>query len=292
MRTFFILLIIFSFFQPIFIFGNKYYDEAQIFFDMVQFDDALKKLDDALNKVENNEETLQAIYLLRAKIFITLNRETEAKNAFLKILLQDNSFELDQYESPKILDFFQNVKKRFTESLTVQLDPPQIMFTPVTSTSFNERFVISAIISNINESRDARIYYRMLGYSKYLKSDLTPLNGDTFEGILPMPQDAPKTGGFVIEYYIGVTDFQGNLIASYPNPESPVLLSVSAQKEISKGENPISNTSTSSDSVFTKWWFWTIVVGVVGAGVGTYFLLSPEETESSKRNLSFSVTLP
>jgi len=291
-RAFFILVVILSFFQPIFIFSNQYYDEAQIFFDMVQFDDALKKLDDALNKVENSEDTLQEIYLLRAKIFITLNRETEAKNAFLKVLLQDNNFEIDQYESPKIVDFFKDVKKKFIDSLSIQLDPPQVMFTPITEAAYNDRFVISSIISNVNESRDAKIYYRMLGYSKFLKSDLTPLTGDTFEGILPMPQNAPKTGGFIIEYYIGVTDFQGNLIGSYPNPESPVILSLSAQKESSKEKDTNNSTNSSSDSIFAKWWFWTIVVGVIGGGVGAYFLLSPEDSEATKRNLSFTIILP
>ena len=97
------------------------------------------------------------------------------------------------------------------------------------------------------------------------------------------------------EYFIGVLDFQGSIIASYPDQSNPILLTVTVpEKIIEKKDDSVNNgvNNTTSSSIFEKWWFWTIVIGVVGGGVGTYFLLNEGETKASTYSPSFTITLP
>jgi len=294
-KNIFIYFILFCFVNSTLLFGkNKYYDDAQVFYDMVQFDEALKTLDDAIDKVENVNEDLIAIYLLKAKIYIVLNKETEAKNFFLKLLFLDGNYKINSDESPKIVEFFENVKKKFQESLTVKLSPAEILFTPVTKTEYKDKLPISVIISNMNESRDAKIFYRMIGYDKFMKSDLMPLSGDDFEGYIPLSIEQ-SSQDFMIEYFIGVLDFQGSIIAAYPDQSNPILLTVTVPEKITeKKDDKINNgnPTPANSSIFEKWWFWTIVIGVVGGGVGTYFLLNGDETKASTYSPSFTITLP
>ena len=159
--------------------------------------------------------------------------------------------------------------KKFLESLEVKLEKPEIISDTVKKTKYKKRVLVKAMISSMNESRNAKIFYKQIGSSKFFKADLDSVGGDNFEGKIPMPLDIDRD--FAIEYYIGVLNFQGKIIAKYPSAEDPIIMSVTVNPKKNSNQNNISN----DDSLTSKWWFWTIVgVVVVGAGAGTYFALS------------------
>ncbi len=211
--------------------GNRFYKKALTNYSMVQMEQALKNLDDAINRVDNDKETLTQIYALKAKIFIGLAQSDKAKKQFVKILFLNNLYEMDDGESPKVLNFFKSVKQEFLESLTVKLEAPEISYEPTKEIKYKKKHPIHVLISNMSGARDAKIYYRQLGHLNYSKADLSQTVGDNFEGYLPIPIEFP-TQDFVVEYYIGVTDFSGNMIASSPNAEEPLDLFVNVPKSM------------------------------------------------------------
>ena len=263
-----IFTIIFIMFFSSILLGNRFYKKAQINYSMVQMKEALNNLDDAINRVDNDKETLIKIYILKAKIYIGISKKEQAKKQYVKILFINNDYEMDENESPKILSYFNTVKSEFLESLTVKLDNPIISMTTVKSIDFKRNHPIQVEITNMSAARDAKIYYRQLGHLNYKKSDLTQTIEDDFEGYLPIPIEFP-TQSFMVEYYVGVTDFAGNIIASSPDAKNPYTLKINVKKvDFSQDGKSISN-----DSVLNKWWFWAGVgVVVVGAGAGAYFI--------------------
>jgi len=263
------LIIVLSFMSTSVLLASKYYDKAVRLYDRVEYNEAVEALDDAISREDNNKKTLIKIYYLKAKIYIILGKESKAKKQFIKLLFLNPEFRVSEDESPKILKFFKESKTKFEESLTVKLETPEIMFDALKKAKYQKKLKINAIISSMNESRDAKIFYKKIGASKFLKSDLIQVEGDNFEGTIPMPLNV--TRDFALEYYIGVLDFSGKLIASYPAPEEPIILSIILDNK----EKSTNNTSEiNDDSILKKWWFWTAVgVVVVGAGAGTYFLV-------------------
>jgi tetratricopeptide (TPR) repeat protein len=245
--------------------ASEYYDKAERLYNRVEYSESLEALEDAISREDNDKDTLIKIYYLKAKIYVILGKEKSAKKQFAKLLFLNNNFTVSDDESPKIVKFFQETKKKFLESLTVKLEKPEIMFEPLRETVYKKRVMIKAIISSMNESRSAKIFYRKIGASKYLKADLTLNEGDSFEGGIPMPLKINRS--FALEYYIGILDFSGKMIASYSSAEDPFILSVTLGSEKNKD-----NKDISEDSIFQKWWFWTIVGVVVvgGAGAGIY----------------------
>ena len=263
-----IFTIIFIMFFSSILLGNRFYKKAQINYSMVQMKEALSNLDDAINRVDNDKETLIKIYALKAKIYIGISKKDQAKKQYVKILFINNDYEMDENESPKILSYFKTVKDEFLESLTVKLDTPEISMTTVKAIDFKRNHPIKVDITNMSAARDAKIYYRQLGQLNYKKSDLTQTIEDEFEGYLPIPVEFP-TQSFMVEYYVGVTDFSGNIIVSSPDAQNPYLLKVNV-KNVDFSQN---GDALKGDSILNKWWFWTGVgVVVVGAGAGAYYL--------------------
>ena len=260
------LILVFGFVSST-IFASKYYEKAERMFNMVEYDQALDALEDAISREDNNKKTLIKIYYLKAKIYAILGKEKNAKKQFVKLLFLDNEYNISEDESPKIVNFFKQTQKKFLESLTVKLEKPEIIFDAVKKTDYKKRIPIKAMISSMNESRNAKIFYRNIGTSKYFKADLDPVSGDNFAGNIPMPLDANRN--FAVEYYIGVLNFSGDMIAHYPSAEEPIIISVT----FGDGSNSSSNSNeiSSDDGILGKWWFWTVVgVVVVGAGAGVY----------------------
>ncbi len=264
------LVLIMSFMNTSLLFANDYYNKARRLYDTVEYNEALEALEDATSREENDKKTLIEIYYLKAKIYAILGKEKDAKKQFVKLLFLDNEYKISEDESPKIVKFFKETKKKFIESLTVKLNTPEIIFEAVRNVKYQKRVKIKAIISSMNESRNAKIYYRRIGSSKYLQSDIYQSEGDNFEGNIPLPLNIDRD--FALEYYIGVVDFSGKMIAHYPSAEEPLILSVTLSKKQDKKNSPeISDNS----SILNEWWFWTVVgVVVIGAGAGTYFAVS------------------
>ena len=257
------LILVFTFASSTLL-ANKYYKKAEKLFNMVEYDRALTKLEDALSRQDNDKKDLIKIYYLKAKIYAILGKESSAKKQFVKLLFLDNEYSISEDESPKIIDFFKETQKKFLDSLTVKLEKSEIIFDAVKKRDYKERLELKTIISSMNESRDAKVFYRKIGSSKYLKSDLNQLEGDNFGGYIPMPLN--PTSDFAIEYYIGVLDFSGKLIASYPTAENPITMAVTLTNK-----NSESSSKVEEDSIMKKWWFWAIVgVAVAGAGTGVY----------------------
>jgi len=272
MRKFIAVLLVFSFFNTTVLFANKYYDKAKKLYDTVEYDQALEALEDAVSREENDKETLIKIYYLKAKIYAILGKEKEAKKQIIKLLFLNDSFKVPEDESPKIVRFFEETKKKFKESFNVQLENPEIIFEPIRKVKYKKRVKIQAIISSMNESRDAKVYYRKIGTSKYLSADLTQIDGDNFEGAIPLPLNPDRD--FAIEYYLGVTDFSGKMIAHYPSAEEPLILSVTVNVQKNGDLNlREQKVEASNDSLLNKWWFWAAVgVVVIGAGAGAYYI--------------------
>jgi tetratricopeptide (TPR) repeat protein len=265
------LVVIMSFMNTTLLLANDYYEKAKRLYDRVEYDQSLEALEDAISREENDKKTLIEIYYLKAKIYAILGKEKEAKKQFVKLLFLNNEYKVSEDESPKIVKFFKETKKKFIESLTVKLDTPEIIFEAVRNVKYQKRIKIKALISSMNESRSAKIYYRNIGSSKYLQSDFTQTNGDNFEGNIPLPLSVDRD--FALEYYIGVLDFSGKQIAHYPSAEEPLILSVTVNKKDKQDNN--STEISNDDSILNKWWFWaTVGVIVVGAGAGTYFVIS------------------
>ncbi len=265
------LVLIISFMNTTLLLANDYYDKAKRLYDRVEYDQALEALEDAISREENDKKTLIDIYYLKAKIYAILGKEKEAKKQFVKLLFLNNEYKVSEDESPKIVKFFKETKKKFEESLAVKLDAPEIIFEAVKNVKYQKRVKIKALISSMNESRSAKIYYRKIGSSKYLQSDFSQTDGDNFEGSIPLPLNVNRD--FALEYYIGVLDFSGKMIAHYPSAEEPLILSVTLDKK--QQENNDSPEISDNDSIFSEWWFWAGVgVVVIGAGAGTYFAVS------------------
>lgn len=267
-------------FSTTMLYANQYYKDAITYYDMVMYDEALVSLDDAINRGKSDDKMLIDINMMRGKIYFVLGKKDQAKNAYLVVLRKNVDFQMSEDESPKIRTFFKKIKDLYQQSLTVKLAKPEIMFQVKKKVAYKKRVILNAVISNMNEAREAKIFYRVLGHTTYQKSELLPITGHNFEGYIPLPLDMASKN-FMIEYYIGTVDFQGRSLARFPDSGIPIMLSVT-------GINTQEKSVDSSDgSITSKWWFWTILTTVVLSTAGVIIVISNQGTPQKSGGLKF-----
>ncbi len=159
--------------------------------------------------------------------------------------------------------------------------PPTITHTPVKTATVGVSIVIKAQIEDRSGIFAAAVYVRAAGATKYVPIQMkkTPSG---FEAVIP----AQRVIGD-LEYFVEAFDTLGNGPARRASPDAPYTVRTArpTQRQVglpgpvtappdeggradlllSDREQHREQDSDEDDSIFDRWWFWTLV-GVVAAG--------------------------
>lgn len=229
----------------------------------LRFEDALKVLDRALAVRDNSHTQLVRVYLLRGICLASIGRYREAKQSFARLLALDPTFRLDKDIAPRVRAPFQELLKK-PPRLEVRLLPP-----PAAVKGKPIVFVSQVKADSVGMVRHIRVWFRqgVAGGYKSVRADLRG-EGETRIPIPVVAWEGKAPGGNVSWYAMVLGENDGNL-KRFGDALHPLELKVVDEPTPAGG--PVVSRAT---PWYSRWWFWTIVGGVVAAGATTAVLLS------------------
>jgi hypothetical protein len=110
--------------------AQDYVDSLKVIeenFKSFRYADVIQKTSDILQYQHIPPDTLINIYMMKGISHFTLQEDTLAKNSFLEIVKIDSSYSPDSVIiSPKIVNFFNDVKKSYLTSLPRETEEPVV----------------------------------------------------------------------------------------------------------------------------------------------------------------------
>ncbi len=229
----------------------------------LRFEDALKVLNRALATRDNPRTHLVRIYLLRGICLASIGKYAEAKQSFARLLALDPTFRLDKDIAPRVRAPFQELLKK-PPRLEVQLLPPTaaVKGEPIV-------FLSQVKADSVGMVRHVKVWFRqgIAGGYKSVRAGLRG-EGETRINIPVMAWEGQAPGGNVSWYAMVLGENDGNL-RRFGDALHPLELKVVDEPGLAGG--PVVSQAT---PWYGRWWFWTIVGGVVAAGATTAVLLS------------------
>ena len=215
------------------------------------FGEAITELDRALQLSPPERLRVDAKFLL-ALCFFALGNEDRARTAFKEVLGLNADFALPEMTSPKVRAFFDEVRASFRVIPKLSHTPPQTI-----DASQGASFTVQ--IENMRPGYEAMLHFRLREEGDYSRIDLsaTPEQKKIYTALIPGSL-LLREEGYTLSYFIDVSDAAHVALISLRSTESPFSVPVNV---------PIAQASTTP--VYKKWWFWTIVGGVVLAGAAT-----------------------
>lgn len=250
--------------------GNPLVSQGEALYDDLRYEEALQTLSAALIRAGNAPADLQQIYRLLALTYFALSKQEEAEGAFRSLLALDGGFEFGREVAPRFREFFAQVRARWESEGRPGRPAPasvSIAHTSPAQAMLEQQVVLEASVTD----PDSRVASMVLAYRQGVQSVLHRLDMERvasgFVATLPAESVRPP----LVEYYIEALDRGGLPIASRGDVLAPLRIAVPEPR--------------SSESVFTKWWFWTgAAVLVAGAAVGTWYLVDGSNSSGGSDN--------
>ena len=228
---------------------------VQLYNDM-EFEASVDALQRALVRAENVPEQKVAIFKFLALDYLVLGRQEDARQAFRQLLAIQPEFQLDPAVfSPEYREFLEGVRAEWEGEGRPGWVPPQSRLRPAV---IDHQLPAEAVRGDSLELRatvedpDGRvrrfvIAYRPAGESEFLRMEAQPAPGGYAATIAGDRIEPP-----VIEYYFETLDDEGNVVGRKGDERIPMRVPVPGGEDDS--------------SVWTSWWFWTLIgVGVAAA---------------------------
>ncbi len=188
-----------------------------------------------------------------ALTYLSLGRSEEAEGAYRSLLGIEPEFDPGDNVSPRFREFFSGVRERWEADgrpgvATAPPTPIEIVHASPAQADPGAEIPLTATI----QDPQGRVSGLVLAYRQGTSDVFRRLDCDfrdgAFVAVIPGEDVAPP----LVEYYFEAVDGAGLPVAARGDVAAPLRIAV---------EGP-------SNSVLTKWWFWTIAVVVIG-GMGS-----------------------
>ncbi len=241
---------------------NPLIAEGQSMYDDLRYEEALQTLSAGLVRSGNSEQERATIYRLLALTYLSLGRSEEAEGAYRSLLGIEPEFDPGDNVSPRFREFFSGVRERWEADgrpgvATAPPTPIEIVHASPAQADPGAEIPLTATI----QDPQGRVSGLVLAYRQGTSDVFRRLDCDfrdgAFVAVIPGEDVAPP----LVEYYFEAVDGAGLPVAARGDVAAPLRIAV---------EGP-------SNSVLTKWWFWTIAVVVIGGAVTTAVLLTRDD---------------
>jgi hypothetical protein len=230
--------------------------QALASYEELDYNKCVEFLQMALKESLTRDEKIVTFRTL-AFCHVGLDKPDAAKFDFEHLLRIDEAYELDRRISPRIRAPFEEAKAAIATGESVEGQASEVTFkTPVVTPAVTPSRPVEGqpvtVAAQLKDPRAAKaeLFYRVKGRANFNKS-ATPGNPDgRFSLTIPGLQVQPPA----LEYYLNILDDSNTALAHAGTLAQPLLFNVGALKR----------------PVYSKGWFWGVVVGVVvvGAVVG------------------------
>lgn len=229
----------------------------------LRFEEALQTLSAALVRSGNSRADSARIYRLLAFTYLALGREEEASGAYRSMLPLDPEFVPGEEVSPRIREFFGQVRAEWESEGRPGSGPPppvEIAHRSPPRADRGAEVTLSAEVQDPGGRVDRLVLaYRQGTEAVFNRLDTRLVDG-SFVATIPGADVAPP----LVEYYFEALDGQGLPIAARGDVAAPLRIAVPAP---GGGIN-----------VLEEWWFWTLIGAVVVGGVVTGVVLATMPT--------------
>jgi hypothetical protein len=190
-------------------------------------------------------------YELLGLSYLILGEKKRAREAFENLLELESSHVLrDPSDSPKLREFFEDVKRSFVPGYKMR---PQVSLeaSAPSGATAGRRVELGAVIAKgSREVRHVLLRWRRSGLLTYESVAMQRQGTRVLAGFV-LPEDA---AGYRLEYYIEARDDGGQVLGRTGDPQRPLTL-------------PVAGGVRRPDSILRAWWFWTVVGAAVVSGV-------------------------
>ena len=205
-------------------------------------------------------------YELLGLSYLILGETPSAREAFENLLGLDPAHVLhDPSGSPKLQRFFESVKARFVPGYQSR-SPVTLEHAAPTSAVAGRMVELAVLVSQGKQAvAEVQLRWRRSGLLSY---DMIRFQrrGQSLSCSFALPADPT---GYRLEYYIEARDSSSQVLTRLGSPEQPLGLEV-AGRAASHGE-----------PFYKRWWFWTIVGGVVVGAATTGAVLGSRKSAPS-----------
>ena len=268
---------------------DKELKKAIAAYNDLEYEKAVKLLNTALKKKLDRKGQLEA-YRYLGLSYLALNKKDDARAAFRKILEVDASYNLPSIDSPVAIQLFEEEKKALAgggkpdKPVEPPPDKPDKPVEPVGTTPP----VATDTPSVASPKLEAAFEPSVPGAGETVTVNLTVLPADiAIEGVVLHHRVQGKSSGYStvraelqgggrwtavipgafiaapgIEYYATAQDEDGSVRAAAGSEMSPLLIVVGAEEQ------------PSGAPIYSRWWFWAGVGGVLVAGAAVGIVLA------------------
>jgi hypothetical protein len=212
---------------------------------------------------ERVHDQLVRAYRVLAVTYAVLDKEEQARDAFLQLLTFDPDYQADPNLGPKVTTPFMEARGSF-RSLSAK---PGIEVTASVSTNGGTLRVTTRdptrMVKRVN------VGYRWTSSGDYSMSQINP-----GEVVVAVEVAAPPAGRTRLDFFVQALDERENAVLEAGNPSVPK----SAFAEASASGVPVKPGKTEGGSIFASPIFWIAAgVAVIGGGTASYFALRPQD---------------
>ena len=262
--------------------ANPHLEEARILYQRLKYVDVPGVLEKALAFPGNTRQQLCEIYELMGRAHVVLENEKAARRAFKKLLSIDPDHRLSPNISPKILDFFSSVKKKFRPPPRVAFrGKPRVYTTPAKMARAEvEVDDPKSVVMRID------LWVRTKKLGRFRKRKMMQVGQNRYTSYLPIKRIDP--GGTRVEYYLQARGKGRKVLAALGSRERPQVITLRLAPPVVETPPPppprlpppaVEEPAGVSTPWYNQWWFWTAVgVVAVGVGVGIGVAVTGEET--------------
>lgn len=232
------------------------------------FENAYNYFQLALKSGENNSKQLETIWMHIGIIETASGNFDSAQTAFIKLLTLNPNPSLPPDASPLIIEKLNSAKTFIgNRRFNITDKAPQKIYKQFSN----------SILLEINNDISQIAHKAILSINEH-ESGIIEINSSKIEVAIPRDIIA-EANSKLISYSLKVTDEFGNEVWRSASKEIPIITD---ETEDRVAEN-------SCNSIYCRWWFWTIVgVVIVGAGVGTTLAITKPFEEDINAGYTFS----
>jgi hypothetical protein len=217
-----------------------------------------------VKKSNLTHDQLVRAYRVLALTYAVLDKEEQARDAFLQLLTYDAEYQADPNLGPKVNTPFMEARGSF-RSLPSK---PGIEVSASVSTNGGTLRVTTRdptrMVKRVN------VGYRWTSSGEYSISQVNP-----GEAVVAVEVAPPPSGRTRLDFYVQALDERENAVLEAGNPSVPKSAFAEAGTSGGGGVRP---AKTEGGSVFSSPFFWIAAsVAVIGGGTASYFALRPQD---------------
>jgi hypothetical protein len=228
---------------------------VQLYNDL-EFEASVDALQRALVRAENVPEQKVAIFKFLALDYLVLDRQEDARQAFRQLLAIQPEFQLDPAVfSPEYRQFLEGVRSEWEGQGRPGWVAPESRLRPAVidhqlpdQATREESLELRATV----EDPDNRVRRFVVAYRPAGESDFVRMEAQATAGGYAATIAGDRISPPVIEYYFEALDEANNVVGRKGDDRIPMRVPVPGGEE--------------EGSVWTSWWFWTLIgVGVAAS---------------------------